>query len=363
MVKFRPSIFHRNIDITPHPKNLYTMNRFAITLSLIALSLIAWFSLGHAKKKAQDAPPQENPITVKVVVLNFNPIVADQKKRLHEVCGWADPKKLADGYLADVKKASRGFIQYEIVEWRDIDGFPIKTDGFRYTTESYLDCHEKKSKWHEPDLSDYPKMIEEHGIAKLIDDGTADELWIFGGPYFGFHESSMAGPEAYYINGGTYDKVPSKRRFAIMGFSYERGVAEMLHNLCHRTESTMTHTYGGWKVEELTSNWARFAANLHQSGTAAVGTCHYPPNGQSGYDYANPREVFSTAGDWLNYPNLTGAQTKVSCETWGGPDHHRNYMNWWFKRLPHVSGTNAEDNKLNNWWKYVFAINQPEHLK
>jgi len=299
-------------------------------------------------------------MAVRVLVLNFDPIVKEQNKRLHEVCGWADPKKLSEGYIKDVKTSSRGYIQYEIAEWRDIDSFPVKTDGFQYTTQSYLACREGDAEWHKPDLTDYPKMMKDFGVEKLIDDGKIDELWIFGGPYFGFHESAMAGPRAFYINGGIYDKVPTKRRFAVMGFSYERGTAEMLHNLCHRTESTMTRVYGGWKVEELTSNWARFAANLTQSGTAAAGTCHYPPNAESDYDYGNKRVVMSSADDWLDYPDLTGRETKVSCETWGGPDYHRNYLNWWFSRLPHAAGINPKDKKLNNWWTYVFDINSPE---
>ena len=85
----------------------------------------------------------------------------------------------------------------------------------------------------------------------------------------------MAGKGAFYINGGPigYDKIRSKRPFVIMGFNYERGVAEMLHDLCHRTESTMSRIYGGWKADELTSTWARFAANAHQSdGVAAAVT-------------------------------------------------------------------------------------------
>ncbi len=46
----------------------------------------------------------------------------------------------------------------------------------------------------------------------------------------------MAGKGALYINGGPigYDKIPSQRPFVIMGFNYERGVAEMLHDLPRR---------------------------------------------------------------------------------------------------------------------------------
>ena len=47
----------------------------------------------------------------------------------------------------------------------------------------------------------------------------------------------------------------------------------------------------------------------------------------------------------------------VDCETWGGPDYHRNYMKWWFERLPHAPGVNP-DGRLNDWWEYIFNFDQ-----
>jgi hypothetical protein len=297
------------------------------------------------------------PILVRVLALNFDPrIAAEGGRRLHEVGRWNDPRRLARGYVDTVREASGGIVRYRIVEWRDVDAFHRKADGFLYTAEAYLRCLRTGSGWHQPDLADYPGTLRDSGVLRRIDRGEIDEVWFFGGPYFGYYESAMAGPRAFYINGGVYADVPSRRPFAIMGFNYERGVAEMLHDLCHRTESTMSRVYGGWKVDELTSNWARFAANDAQSGgVAAVGTCHWPPNAQKDYDYANRRTVLSTADDWLNYPTLTGAKRPVNCETWGGPDYHLNYMRWWFRRLPRAAGINA-DGRLNNWWRYVFRF-------
>jgi hypothetical protein len=309
----------------------------------------------------QNAEPRtaEPPIEVKVLVLNFDPkIKSEGGKRLHEVCGWNDPHELAKGYIDDLRLASHNLVRLKIVDWVDVDDFHLKADGFKYTEEEYMKCYRAGKGWHQPDGADYPKTIQDFGIIPRVESGDIDEVWWFGAPYFGYWESSMAGAGAFYINGGVYDKVPCQRAFAIMGFNYERGVAEMLHDLCHRTESTMARIYGGWKVEELTSTWARFAANQKQSGTAAVGTCHYPPNGESDYDYANKRFVTSTAPDWLTYPKLSGKQERVNCETWGGPDYQRNYMKWWFGHLPHVRGTNADDGRLNNWWRYVFQFNK-----
>jgi hypothetical protein len=323
---------------------------------LLCLALVASGSLAAGPRgdvrKAQDR------LTVKVLVLSWDPRIPQEgNRRLHAVCGWQDPRTLAEGYAADVRQASGGLLDYRIVEWKDVEGFHPKIDGFTYTPEDYLKCWREKKGWHQPDTADYPRTFRDHNVLPRIDRGEIDEVWFMGGPYFGYNESAMAGPGAFYINGAVYDKVPSLRPFAIMGFNYERGVAEMLHNLCHRTESTMSRVYGGWKVEELTTPWARFAANLSQSGTAAVGTCHWPPNAEKDYDYGNPRVVESTADDWLSYPRLTGKKAPVSRESWGGPDYHRNYMKWWFARLPRAEGR-APDGRQHNWWRYVFDFHR-----
>jgi hypothetical protein len=338
-----------------------------IRRQLLPVALIAGVALNAtAAAKTPSSQPAVQPIHVKVLVLDFDPrIPQENNERLSKVGGWNDPRTLADGYIKDVREASHGILQYDIVEWNEIDAFHQKVDGFTYTPEQYMANLRAGKGWHEPDTADYPGTFEKFNVIPRIDSGEIDEVWFFGAPYFGYNESAMAGPGAFYINGAVYDKVKSKRPFAIMGFNYERGVAEMVHDLCHRTESTMGRVYGGWKVDELTNNWARFAANALQSnGQASVGTCHYPPNAKQDYDYSNPRVVQSTADDWLNYPRLTGARTPVSSLSWklpyknrdGNPDYHRNYMSWWFQRLPHAAGTNA-DGRLNNWWEYIFHFN------
>jgi hypothetical protein len=174
---------------------------------------------GNTSTIAHAQPPK--PVEVKVLVLNFDPIVQKEPLvRLHEECRWQDPRVLAQGYADDVKKASGGLIQYRIVDWQDLDEFIVKTDGFIYTLAEYLRCHRAGKGWHSPDGADYPKLIAKHKIVARIETGEIDEVWWFGAPYFGFYESAMAGKGAFYINGGVFgpDQVSCQRAFAIMGF-------------------------------------------------------------------------------------------------------------------------------------------------
>ena len=36
-------------------------------------------------------------------------------------------------------------------------------------------------------------------------------------------------------------------------------------------------------------------------------------------------------------------------------DYHRNYLKWWFARLPRAKGRSPEGRE-NNWWNYVFRF-------
>ena len=208
-------------------------------------------------------------------------------------------------------------------------------------------------------------------IAEHVRDGRIDEVYLWGGPWFGYWESAMAGPGAFFINGGTYPEVNSGKAFVIMGFNYATGVENMLEDLAHRTEATMSHIYGGWQVENLNHNWARFAANSWQSGgQAGCGTAHYPPNAVKGYDFSNSRTVSSYCDTFYNYPSIDMARTRtVSNLTWrntfprtqfGSQCDHWSYYAWWFEHLPKFQGINPVDRRLNNWWRYIY---QPEFYK
>ena len=88
----------------------------------------------------------------------------------------------------------------------------------------------------------------------------------------------------------------------------------MLHNLGHRTEDSLARPYGGWQLQPPVTPWDRYAANALESPghTAGVGTCEVPANAAGHYDYANPGTVPSSACDWANFPNLTGAVTPAT---------------------------------------------------
>ncbi len=311
---------------------------------------------------AVPAPNGHRPIHPKVFLLIFDPPVPSEGgNRLHQVCGWNDPQALTQACLADLRECSGGYVQYEIVETQVVDELPRKRDGFAYTVDGYLQCWRERRGWHHPDMVDYPALARRFDLMRRINRREADEIWIWGPPYSGLYESTMAGKDAYFCNSAPLTQIETSRPFILMGFNYERGVGEMLEDMGHRAESIMRHVYGSWEPRE-THAWNRFTLyDRVAPGRAGVGTIHFAPNSTRDYDWGNKRPVVSSADDWLNYPHLTGKKRMMTCADWGGGDlrlHHK----WWLAHLPKAAGR-ARDGKLANWWKYVIEFGRYEESR
>jgi hypothetical protein len=307
-----------------------------------------------------------NPVqTVRVIVLNFEPTVPSMDNRtLWEIFNWNDPRNLAAGFVSDVETASGGAIDYQIVEWRDLNEFPIFTDGFRYTADQYVfNRQTNPPNWWNTNAADFYVIAEQQGLAELVNNNVIDEIWMFGDHFFNLlGEAWMAGPQSFFINGPSFPDFPIDRAVAGFGFNYERGVAEMLHNFGHRTENHGSRMYGGWNITNPATHWDYFTANVWQTSrpTFGVGSTHFPANGTADYDYANTQTVNSYADDFvMNFPNHTLAAVPITRDAWGDlgtGDWHRGYMRWFFGHLPRGSGI-APDGRQNNWYKYTNDFN------
>ena len=262
--------------------------------------------------------------------------------------GWFDWREQERQYVDDVSRASHGLLRYEVVERREIDGFPRKADGFRYDAAAYLRCWQRRAGFHEPDAVDYHALLDDVDAPRRVDSGEIDEVWLFGFPYCGYYESMMVGPGAFWCNAPPMaDRCA--RKYVVMGFNFEREVGCMLENLGHRAESIMAHVYRARSGER--NVWERFSRyDQVAPGKASCGNVHFAPNSTHDYDWGNPRPVSSDCDDWLVYPTLTGARRTVSCRDWGKGDMRAHHL-WWFERIPHVEG--ETDGIANNWWRYI----------
>jgi hypothetical protein len=156
-----------------------------------------------------------------------------------------------------------------------------------------------------------------------------------------------------------------------MGFSYERGVGEMLESFGHRAESLLAKTFDCqdflawannpnrlWAVIDVTASLNLFQRYICfdqiAPGQAAIGTIHYAPNSERDYDWNNPRHVLSNCYDWDNFPVFQNDIRQVAADEWGSGDI-RAHHTWWLKHLPKVAGRTS--GIVNNWWQYVLDPN------
>ncbi len=316
---------------------------------------INWKNGGLNIASATQAPtPSTFKKVDKVAVVNFDPTLSNGQK-LTVSQGWENPQTLAAQYAADMSTASHGAITYQVVDFDTVDAFPEKADGFTYTEAEYLYCiaHETTpGACHTPDRVDYAKIFTDNDICSRVESGEIQEVWLFGGPYFGYHESTMSGNGAFPAHDAPV-VFPCSKRFMTMGFNYNAGVTNMLHDFGHRVDATIHYIQQNQPAGSplVWDQWGAF--DMVSPGKAGCGSNHVPPNGEAEYDYANPRTVQSNCASWDLYPNAPGASVPTSCSAWGCTE--RGFLMWKLSHVPHNEGTNGT--YQNDWWKYFVDYN------
>jgi hypothetical protein len=294
-------------------------------------------------------------VTARVLLVIYDPVMDPVTgKKLSSLMNWKRPEDLANGYIQDILQTSNGMARYQIIERVELDEFPTLIDGFCYTPQSFQDVMNRVQPPHTPPMANYQAILAKLNVLSRITRHEIDEVWLFGFPHAGFYESSMGGAGAFWCNAppiaGT-DTCP--RRFIVMGFSYERGVGEMLESFGHRAESILEKTFS--KTTESANLYRKYTRyDKEFPDQAEVGNIHFAPNSESDYDWANPRLVNSACDDWFNFPHFTGTVRQVNTDEWGSGDIRKHHV-WWLKHLPHIAGRTS--GIQNNWWQYIMDPN------
>jgi len=302
---------------------------------------------------APDSPDEPPQLTIlKTLVIVYDPVVDKTSgKKLSEFMHWNKVEDLAKGFMSDILLASGGLVRYQIVGRIDVDAYPVKENGYIYDAESYLNVLRGISPPYMPQMADYRLILDRFEILQRVARNEIDEVWLFAFPHGGFYESIMAGPGAFWSNAPPLKHTEtSKRRFIVMGFSYERGIGEMLENMGHRVESIMDKTFE--HVQGEGNLWKRFTRHEKtHPGQAALGNVHFAPNSLRDYDWNNPTAVPSECDDWLyNFPNFQGVTRPVTSADWGKGDIRQHHL-WWLSHLPKTKG--RHNGIHHNWWQYI----------
>jgi hypothetical protein len=303
-----------------------------------------------------------------------NPVIDSiNNRRIHQVWGWSNPSILVGGIIEDFSTASEGVINFQIVETYDDENIFTEIESIPITMQQiiyyFTPANNKLYGRNTPGTLQY--MAEIQNIVKfnynnMVDfydfdtkrnNGVIDEIWVYTFPFGGMYESQLMGPGAFWYNSPPLAHSGLNKLLSVMGWNYERGIAEALHSLGHRAESTMSHVYGRWQgypPPEDPNMWEIFAQiDIRTPEMAHCGNIHYPPNGESDYDYANPRYVTSYCDNWKRYPLLLNQTRSVNCDEWSyyGGDYQRGFLLWWYNHLPRFEG--VYEGVLNNWWHYI----------
>lgn len=331
------------------------MREIKIIIGLFAVVALTTLMQPSLVKAANSTPT----INKKVYLLIFDPVLTSQgNKRLTEYKGYYNPITSTNKTISAISQMTQGRVNYTVVKTDYSNEYLAKSDGFRYTEASYLDCLNNSSGCHQPDIINYNQMIDTYNICNRFNAGEFDELWMYGGPYFGFYESNLAGPGAYWYNSPATTGTNCNRLLPIMGYSYERDYDLMIHNFGHRAESALSILHGNWNASSPNPNkWERFTVTTHLNSAIPASGCgniHYPPNATGDYDYTNPRTVNTYCNSFphnFNEDAPYANQTTVNCSAWGCTAP--GYYHYWFSRFPSSVGY---DNRgiTNDWIRVAF---------
>ena len=230
----------------------------------------------------------------KVLVIDFRPPAVP--------AAWFQATDLVSQYIAAMRQASKNVLVYQVVNTVEAAKYPVLMDGRQYNDTTWAAAEADDSKAFRDShgsymLADYQHILQDFNILAQVNSQQIDEVWMFGGPYFGFYESRMVGHSAFWCNGPGIEQ--NCRRFVVMGYNYQRSVKEMVHDFGHRAESILARQFGSQNfLSMLYSQQPPAAAampapkNDFEKFLLANGTVHRKPGGA---DYGQDETAWVTA--------------------------------------------------------------------
>jgi hypothetical protein len=230
----------------------------------------------------------------KVLAIDFRPAAIPSE--------WNSADILIPKYITAMQQATGNMLTFQLVNKLEVVQYPLLQDGRQYNdttwktaldddTKAFRDAHGNYM------LADYQRIIQDFNLVAQVQSGQIDEVWMFGGPYFGFYESCMVGNRAFWCNGPAI--VQNCRRFVVMGYNYQRDVKEMVHDFGHRAESILARQFNSQALLNMLYSaqppaGAALSApkNEFEQFLITHGTVHRKPGGA---DYGQDETAWVTA--------------------------------------------------------------------
>jgi len=210
-----------------------------------------------------------------------------------------------------------------------------------------------------PPFADHIKVLNGINICEYVEDKGVKEVWIWM-----YHtdvvapiESNMSGPWGDISNSFRQDDLPHcAKTYTVFNYNYGRELSEATENHMHQIEAVLNYVDGRdtTPTDEWGSLlfWGNFVGSdiTHRIIKPGCGWAHYPPNGETDYDWTNPNFVESDCEDWN--PDGTGETQVFNCEKWNCDS--ATFFRWWMQNIPgHGNDLYFDNEKLKNWWSFI----------
>jgi hypothetical protein len=233
----------------------------------------------------------------KVMAIDFRPAAIPKD--------WNSTDGLIQQFIATMRQATANLLIYEVVNKLNVVNYPVLLDGRQYDDKTWAQANsDDKTAFRDSHgaymLADYQRILDDYNIPSAIQDKEIDEVWMFGGPYFGFYESRMVGKGAFWCNAPGIEL--NSRLFIMMGFNYQRDVKEMVHDFGHRAESILCMQFGSQNFLQMLYSPQAVSMpapkNDYEQWLLTNGTVHRKPGGA---DYGQDELAWVTAlkPDWF----------------------------------------------------------------
>src|SRR2546430_3560391 len=193
--------------------------RRSAVASRLGLAIVLSLSLTASPAEASSGSER---IRVGVEALNFDPLM-DGGQPLTVSRGWNDPAGLQPQYISDIATASGGIVKQKVVHVTVVRDYPVKSGGFHFTNETYQSCFVEDRPRYCTALIDYGAVLNTtfnpgvKSACEALRSGRVDEIWLWGGPWFGYLEWRPGPPQRLCPTGS--------QAFARTGLRHGRGGA------------------------------------------------------------------------------------------------------------------------------------------
>jgi len=218
-------------------------------------------------------------------------------------------------------------------------------------------------------FTDYNAIMDRVNICDLVDNQGVRAVWIWS--YTGIDrlgsESNMSGPYGDISNSDrdTTDLPVCDHTYIVYELNYGRDVACATESHMHQLESVFNHL-DSYLFEIEFSGQGGDYSSIPSSPIKRCGNVHFPPNGESDYDYSNTSYVETDCMDWkpdaravsivnsvITWDRSTlGEISTINCEQWGC--NHRQWFEFWMQNMPgYNNGLTYFSNIMPNWWSLI----------